>query len=119
MKKSIEFKLLITITVLLLVISSCKKNTSNNPEKLLGTWISTDLVDTLNFKTEHDLYKGIYNEHFNYSISGDTITIQYQGVLFIYVRPTNHYYTINRDILTIDLEACYGFRNQRISFTRK
>jgi hypothetical protein len=123
MKKSIEFKLfIITMTVLaLLVISSCEKNPSDNSKRFIGTWISTDLVDTVEFKTEHDFYKnvGIPKDHFNYSISGDSLTIQYNGALYILVQPTNHFYKFSDDLLTIDLEHCYGFRSQIISFTRK
>ena len=123
MKKSSGFKLFIIAMAVssFLVISSCEKDSSDNSKRFLGTWISTDLVDTIEFKTEHDLYKnvGIPKDHFNYSVSGDSITIQYNGVLYILVQPTNHYYKFNGDRLTIDLEHCYGFRNQVISFTRK
>jgi len=123
MKKSFEFKLFIIAMVVLsfLVISSCEKKPSDNSNRFIGKWISTDLVDTIEFKTEHDLYKnvGIPNDHFKYSVSGDSITIQYNGVLYILVQPTNHFYKFIGDQLTIDLEHCYGFRNQIISFTRK
>ena len=123
MKKSIEFNLfIITLTVsTILVISSCEKNPPDNSKKFLGTWISTDLLDTIEFKTEHDLYKtvGIPNDHYNYSVSGDSITIQYNGALFILVQPSNHYYEFSGNKLSIDLKRCYGFRNQIISFTRK
>ena len=121
MKKSKEFKLFIFTVIMLLVISSCEKNPSKNNNGFIGTWISTDLVDTIEFKTEHDLYKnvGIPNDHFNYSVFGDSITIQYNGVLYILVQPTNHFYKFDGELLTIDLEHCYGFRNQIISFTRK
>ena len=123
MKKSKELRLfIITMAVFtLLVISSCEKSRSENSKKFLGTWISTDLVDTVEFRTENDFYKnvGIPKDHFNYSVSGDSITIQYNGVLYILVQPTNHFYKFTRDHLTINLEHCYGFRNQIISFTRK
>lgn len=110
------------MTVLaLLVTSSCEKNPSDNSKRFLGTWISTDLVDTVEFRTEHDFYKnvGIPKDHFNYSIYGDSLTIQYNGVLYILVQPSNHFYKFSGDVLTIDLEHCYGFRSQVISFTRK
>jgi hypothetical protein len=123
MKKSIEFKLFIIAMMVstLSVISSCEKNPADTSKKLLGTWISTDLVDTVEFKTENDFYKtvGIPKDHFNYNASTDSITIQYYGFLKILVQPTNHFYTLNGDRLTIDLEHCYGFRNQIINFTRK
>jgi len=123
MKKSKVLRLfIITMAVFtLLVISSCEKSRSENSKKFLGTWISTDLVDTVEFRTENDFYKnvGIPKDHFNYSVSGDSITIQYNGVLYILVQPTNHFYKFSGDQLTINLEHCYGFRNQIISFTRK
>jgi hypothetical protein len=121
MKKSKELKLFIFSVLTLLVISSCERNPSENNKRFLGTWISTDLVDTVEFRTESDFYKtvGVPKDHFNYHISADSITIQYNGFLMILVQPTNHFYSFNGDLLTIDLEHCYGFRNQIISFTRK
>jgi hypothetical protein len=123
MKKTDKFSLLIiSVAVLtLLVISGCEKKTADNSKKLLGTWISTDLTDTIEFRTEHDLYKsvGIPWDHFDYSVSGDSITIHYNGVMFILVKPSNHYYTFNGNTLTIDLRNCYGFRSQIITFNRK
>jgi len=123
MKKSNIFKLLIITMVVfsLLVISSCEKNSSESYKGLLGTWISTDLIDTVEFKTDHDFYKtvGIPKDHFYYSVSGDSMTIQYSGALYILVQPTNHYYKLTENSLTIDLEHCYGFRSQIINFTKK
>jgi hypothetical protein len=121
MKKSKESNLFIFIVFTLLVISSCEKNPSENNKRFLGTWISTDLVDTVEFRTENDFYKnfGIPKDHFNYKVSTDSITIQYNGFLKIAVQPTDHFYKFNGDLLTINLEHCYGFRSQIISFTRK
>jgi len=122
MKNSHEIKwFLITISVLsTLIISSCEKNSSNSYKKLLGTWISTDLIDTVEFRTENDFYKtvGVPKDHYYYSISGDSMTIQYTGSLFVYVHPTNHYYKLNEDILTIDFNKCYGFRSQVVAFSK-
>jgi hypothetical protein len=102
------------------MLSSCEKKKSDS-KSLIGTWISSDLIDTIEFRTDHDFYKtvGIPNDHFNYSVSGDSMTIQYDGVLYILVHPTNHFYTLDGDKLTIDLKACYGFRDQIITFTRE
>jgi hypothetical protein len=123
MKKSKEFRLvIITMAVFtFIVISSCEKSRSENSKRFLGTWISTDLVDTIEFRTENDFYKnvGIPKDHFKYSVSGDSIMIQYHGFLYILVQPTNHFYKFEGELLTIDLEHCYGFRNQIISFSRK
>jgi hypothetical protein len=121
MKKTVGFKLfLITIFIFSILLSSCEKNSSDS-KKLLGTWISTDSIDTVEFRSENDFYKtvGIPKDHFNYSLSEDIITIQYAGVLYILVQPTNHFYTLDGDNLTIDLKNCYGFRSQKITFIRK
>jgi hypothetical protein len=122
MKKSIKLKFFfIAVSVVsAIVISSCEKN-SNTYKNLLGTWISTDLIDTVEFRTESDFYKtvGVPKDHFYYSVSADSMTIQYKGALYVYVHPTNHYYKLNGDLLTIDLNNCYGFRSQVIAFSKK
>ena len=122
MKKTINLKsYLITLSVIsILIISSCKKN-SDSFKNLTGTWISTDLIDTVEFRTDSDFYKiiGIQEVHYKYRTYGDSLTIQYNGPLFIYELPSNHYYKISSDILTIDFRKCYGFRNQVITFSKK
>jgi hypothetical protein len=122
MKKATAFDLLFLMTIFssLILFSSCEKSSSDN-KTLIGTWISSDLIDTVEFRTEHDFYKTVDmpKDHFNYSLSEDSITIQYHGILRILIIPTNHFYTLDGDTLTIDLNGCYGFRNQIISFIRK
>ena len=113
---------LITLVVLCIMLySGCEKNTRESNTTILGTWISSDLIDTVDFRTEKDFYKtvGIPEDHFNYRISTDSITIQYYGFLKILVQPTIHYFHLSGNSLTIDLRNCYGFRNQIISFTRE
>jgi hypothetical protein len=124
--KHVTMKKLIALFIILpIMFSYCRKTdndkTADNSKRFLGTWISTDLVDTVEFRTENDLFKNVAVpwDHFNYSVSGDTISIHYNGVLFILVKPTNHYYTFSGNTLTIDLRQCYGFRDQVITFTRK
>jgi hypothetical protein len=119
MKKTRFNLILMTIIFSSILLSSCEKKSSES-STLLGTWISTDLIDTIEFRTENDFYKtvGIPKDHSNYSLSDDSITIQYDGVLYILVGPTNHFYTLDGDKLTIDLNGCYGLRNQIISFNR-
>ena len=121
MKKLIHFNLiLLTTGLILLILSSCEKKPTDN-KNLLGTWISTDLIDTVEFRTDHDFYKtvGIPHDHFDYCTIGDSMTIRYNGALYIYVLPKNHFYNLNGNSLTIDLNNCYGFRNQIITFLRK
>jgi hypothetical protein len=120
--KYVKLLFLISLGILVsIVILSCEKNASDINKNLLGTWISTDLVDTIEFRTEHDFYKtvGIPMDHFNYDLSADSIKIQYNGTLYVYVIPKNHYYKLSGNLLTIDLNHCYGFRSAIITFARK
>ena len=113
---------LIIIIMTMIFLSSCGKNNSYINEKLLGTWISTDLADTIEFTTDKDFYKMIsgLREHFDYSSSQDSMTIRYHGTLYIYVFPTTHKYQIKSNTLTIDFRPhCYGFREQMVTFTNK
>jgi hypothetical protein len=115
----------IVIALTIITISGCEKNHTNNYNTFLGTWISTDLADTIEFTSDHDLYKmfsGV-NDHYDYSLSRDSILIQYNGMYipFIYIGiPKNHFYKLNGDELTIDFRPyCYGFYSQVIRFLKK
>ena len=100
------------------MISGCEKNNTNDFRNFLGTWVSKDLSDTLDFRDEHDLFSN--GDHYDYSLSKDSITIRYNGRLFIYVNPTTHFCQINGNKLTIDFRPqCYGFRNEKVEFERK
>ena len=118
--KLIQCISLTVIALTIIAVSSCKKN--NDYKKLLGTWISTDLVDTINFTSDHDFYKMFsgFNDHFDYSSSDEIITIRYNGINKIAVLPTTRPYQINGNELTIDFRPdCYGFRGQEIKFIKK
>jgi hypothetical protein len=109
---------IVLIIVGLTLIPGCNKESKFNNNDLLGTWWSTDSIDYLDFKSETDLYKNW--DHFNYSLFQDSITVQYSGVLYIYVKPTTHHYTLKGNELTIDFKpSCYGFRAREIKFIRK
>jgi hypothetical protein len=99
--------------------TSCEKVT---PEDLIGTWISVDLADTIEFTTDRDLYKmfsGV-RDHFDYTLGNDKIKIGYSGMLYILVTPTFHEYKFKNELLTIDFRpGCYGFRSQEITFKRQ
>jgi hypothetical protein len=105
----------------LTILSGCKKTYTENYKDLLGTWVSTDLTDTIQFTTDHDLYK-LYSgkpDHFDYGLKKDIITIRYNGAMYIYIFPTNHAYKLNGNELTIDFRPdCFGFRRQEIKFIR-
>lgn len=122
MKKGISFYVALIFAIsVTLIISSCEKSTFDSKE-LLGSWISTDLTDTIEFTSDNDLYKmfsGV-KDHFDYSVSSDSITIGYNGMLFVLVKPSTHAIQLNGDNLTIDFSPqCYGFRGQRINFLRQ
>ena len=126
MKKFTPTFCLLIIVIILIVIGnmSCKKSNIRNDE-LLGRWISTDLVDTLEITAEHDLYKMILGvrDHYNYSLSGDSILISYNGVAmpYIYIGPSKmRFYQLDGTDLTIDFRNdYYGFRDQIILFRRQ
>jgi hypothetical protein len=104
------------------LISGCEKKYKDDYKLFLGTWISTDLVDTVEFTTDKDFYKMIsgVRDHFNYNLNKDKITIHYNGIQFIMVIPSTHPYELNGDQLTIDFRpSCYGFREQKVYFTRR
>lgn len=119
-KTIIKLLLLVFVLSAFVLITSCEKSKSDT--KFPGTWISSDLVDTLDFTTDKDFYKRIYtiNDHFDYSFTKDSITIRYNGVLYILVQPTTHKYQLNGNQLTIDLRPqCYGFRHEIITFSKR
>jgi hypothetical protein len=113
--------LLIPLILLVIGNTNCKKS-ARNDGALLGKWISTDLVDTIEFSSEKSLCKmfsGV-KDYFDYSLSGDSITIRYNGKNYILVSPTTHFYQIKNNELTIDFRpSCYGFRGQETKFIRK
>jgi hypothetical protein len=117
--------LFIPLILLVLGTMNCKKNSGRNDEPLLGTWISTDNLDTLEITTGHDLYKMIsgIKDHYDYSLSGDSILITYNGLNmpYIYLGPSKmRFCQLNGNDLTIDFRsAYYGFSNELILFHRK
>ena len=125
MKNSTSTFVLINFAVfliLLTILTGCKKDEDFYAEKLIGTWVSSDLADTIEFVTTKDFYKNFYNlrDHFDYKCVKDSITIKYNGTLMILVFPTTHPYQITNNRLTIDFRpSCYGFRNQIITFNKK
>lgn len=113
-----------TIWGLLIVIGFVFTNCSKdelvlNREKLIGVWISTDNIDTLEFVNQNSFYKN--HDHFDYNLTSDSIEIRYRGKLYIGVHPTNHKYFITDNILTIDFtnKRCYGFSDELETFERQ
>jgi hypothetical protein len=119
-----SFCLIVAVFFLVIGSTNCKKTNSRSDE-LLGKWISTDLVDTLEIASDHDLYKMVLGvkDHYNYSLTGDSILITYNGVAmpYIFIGPSKmRFYELDGTNLTIDFRnAYYGFSNQIILFHRR
>jgi len=114
--KPIKFSLFIFfISVITLV--SCSDDTTVNQQNMLGTWISIDKKDTLDFVDNSNFYKN--KDHYNYELSGDSIEVKYSGML-IYIASTKHKYWLKDDALIIDFsnKLCYGFDLQKMTFLR-
>ena len=115
----------ILLFIAIIAISACKKNDNSNSGTLLGEWVSSDLIDTLNFTSEKDSYKNLNGiaDHYTYYIIGDSIKFEYSGILmpYIYIGPSPFYsFKLNNDNLTIDFRPQYmGFRPQSVTFNRK
>jgi hypothetical protein len=115
--------LLILLLATALHFVSCDKDIDTATDnKILGTWISLDKSDTLDFVDNNSFYKtvGIPNDHYNYSLEADSIEIQYKGVLKILVRPTKHKYQLDNNTLEIEFsnKMCYGFERKEITFNK-
>ena len=127
MKKNLLSFSLLILPVILTVFGTtgCKKSNSGNDETLPGKWISTDMADTVEFTSGHDLYKMIngIRDHYVYSLADDSILITYNGVAmpYIYMGPSMmRYYKLDGNNLSIDFRnAYYGFSNRIILFYRK
>ena len=115
--KSIKFLLFILFICASVLVSCSDDNTSQ--QRILGTWISTDKKDTLNFVDNNSFYKN--QDHYDYKLFRDSIEIRYNGMLDVYVHPTKHKYSLNQNTLIIDLSNtfCYGFDLQKMTFIRK
>jgi hypothetical protein len=122
MKKSnlIHYSCQIVIILIIIAMSGCKKNLKVSFLDLSGIWVSTDYIDTLDFKSEKDLYKN--RDHYIYSISGDKITLEYNGEAqqLIYTGLSTHEFKLSGSKLTIDFRPpYYGLRPQIVNFIRK
>ena len=111
------------LALILIVITflSCDKIPQ---DKILGTWISIDNSDTLDFVDNNNFYKStVYMryDHYDYQLYNDSIEIGYRGKLYVLVLPTKHKYHLDGNNLTIDFsnKICYGFGMQIMTYTKK
>lgn len=108
-------KYIAVISLFLLIISCEKEDISSHI--IVGTWVSTDNVDTLKFMDNKSFTKSYHT--FLYSLNIRKITIQYSGPNEILVSPSIHNYTLTNRKLKIDFtNGCYGFRSDVITFIR-
>ncbi len=109
----------------LFFIAGCEKyKLDSNREKILGTWVSLDKTDTLDFADNRHFYKSTSEmryDRYNYELFVDSIEIGYNGILYILVKPTHHKYSMDEDRLTIDFsnKSCYGFSRQETTYTKE
>lgn len=92
-----------------------------NQEAIIGTWISADKSDTLDFVNNESFYKSnevMRYDHYDYELFGDAIKIRYSGKLYILVSPTVHSFNLSENKLTIDFsnEQCYGFNQEKVDY---
>jgi hypothetical protein len=117
MKRELKYLLII---ILFNVLNSCEKDSN---EMIIGTWVSENKADTLYVINNHlfnkELQVGIMHT-FEYSLSKDSIIIQYKGPNKIRVIPTTHYYNLNGKELLIDFSnGCYGFNQEKETFFKQ
>ncbi|MEI6090224.1 MAG: hypothetical protein WCR42_07220 [bacterium] len=122
MKKVIILAVLACLTITLLSLGSCEEKKIPDG-RFIGSWVSTDLTDTLQFKDETNFIRfrksGFY-DFFEYSYTNDSITVAYTGPMKILTRPTTHRYTLKNGQLMIDFtNECFGFESRVINYNKR
>lgn len=121
MKKLILIALFVFASISMLNLSSCEEKKIPDG-RFIGTWISSDLTDTLRFNDDNKFIRfrktGFY-DFFDYSYTEDSITIKYTGPNKILCIPTTHRYTLKSGQLMIDFtNECYGFESRVINYNK-
>lgn len=86
MKVNNVLRFVLILVISLILINCEKENEIASQTKILGTWISVDKSDTLEFANEKDLYKSnsaMRHDHYDYTVYNDSIKIGYSGILYI------------------------------------
>jgi len=113
-------RLFLFLIFTIVLTSACRKDDETvNRERILGTWISEDQNDTLDFTDQSNFYRN--GDHFDYTLYYDSIEVAYSGRLFILVMPSKHKYQLTGDNLMIDFSNrnCYGFDMKVEHFARQ
>ena len=118
MRNTVKFFTLMMIPFLF----SCDKDTWVK-EELIGTWISKDAKDTLEFVDYSTFTKNSYNgwQHsYNYDIEADSIGIEYYGPNDILILPSTHHFAIDGNLFSLDFSNyCYGFEIKNYEFLKE
>lgn len=104
-----------------MLLNSCSKEASLN-EEIIGTWVSLDHIDTLDFISNEAFTKNFNDglmHPYTYEIQLDSIKIKYNGYNFVLTIPSTHHLDILDDVLSIDFSnGSYGMRQQEILLKR-
>lgn len=111
-------KILVFVVLLSCITLSGCVDESLIQQKILSTWISTDKRVTLDFVDNDSFYKN--GDNYDYKLYGDSIKVRYNGMLDIYVSPTMHKFSLEKNVLIIDFSNrnCYGFELNKATYTK-
>ncbi|MBT32440.1 MAG: hypothetical protein CMO01_22480 [Thalassobius sp.] len=114
----------ISFFALTLMVGCSDDEITISHEDLLGTWITLDKSDTLQFTSEIDFYKSsktMSYDHYSYQLLKDSLQIGYSGKMFVLVYPTKHQFNIDKDELMIDFSQveCFGFDSEKITYLKE
>jgi len=104
------------------LLFGCEKN-QPNVEEMTGEWVATEDADTIYIMDKSNFYhstKNMQYDHYDYSISGDSILIGYSGKMMILVVATKHNFEIKNDDPMIDFSnrQCFGFPKEKMHYRR-
>ncbi len=124
MKKDKSILGVFLLILVIFLINCSKEKIETNQKELLGTWISIDKSDTLEFTSENDFLKSngyMASDHYNYALFKDSIEIGYRGIMYVLVYPTTHKYSIDNGNITIDFsnKQCYGFPLHEMTYIKE
>lgn len=111
----------ISVAVLVIFLYSCSKE-ARLKEEIIGTWVSVDYIDTIDFINEEVFEKNFYDglmHPYTYEIKRDSIKIQYSGYYYLLTKPSTHHVEILDNTLSVDFSnGTYGMRKQEIVLNR-
>ena len=96
------------LLALFLIFNGCQKD-YHSSQRFIGSWVTTDLSDTMIFLTNTSIYRphNNYYDLYGYSYTTDSITIHYTGPDKILVLPMVSKYLFVQDTLMINYKSNY------------